>query len=461
MGLSCDSQSVPRGRLLVIGAGYAGLATAIELVQAGFEVEVVEAVSQLSTQGDMIQIGSNATRVMARWGNVVKEIQAISAQPPTMTLFDKDGVELLTAPLPSEFDGYPVLFSNRGYIQKSVFEYAQSIGVKFRFGSRVKSYFEDDTGAGIIVGDERIRADAIIACDGIHSAARKYLTGAQQLARPSGFAVYRSWFSLDRLANHPLTKRFTESKVDQFYVWIGTDIHVILFTTIAVRGAVVFVTHHDTYEMEESWTFPGDRQDMLKVTEGWDPIIAAVIGAIPQENIIDWKLLWRDPIKKWVSSKGRIAIAGDAAHPHLPTSGSGAAQAIEDAGTLGALLDKLGQDRIPLAFQVFERIRYERTSLTQRMGWETRHRWHQTDWDAVKANPDYLKMPQPMWLYAHDARQYAYDQCDAAVESLEKGKDFNSTNLPEGYTHEDWTVEMMLALEKNQVQEHFYKVANR
>lgn len=96
---------------------------------------------------------------------------------------------------------------------------------------------------------------------------------------------------------------------------------------------------------------------MVKVVEGWDPVIHAAVQAIPPENIIDWKLLWRDPIKKWVSANGRVAIAGDAAHPHLPTSGSGAAQAIEDAATLGALTDKLGTKDIPLTLRTFERMR--------------------------------------------------------------------------------------------------------
>lgn len=41
----------PRGRFLVVGAGYAGLAAAVELQRKGFEVEVVESVNQLSTQG--------------------------------------------------------------------------------------------------------------------------------------------------------------------------------------------------------------------------------------------------------------------------------------------------------------------------------------------------------------------------------------------------------------------------
>ncbi len=40
-----------RGRILVVGAGFGGLAAAIELNRKGFEVEVMEAVEKLTTQG--------------------------------------------------------------------------------------------------------------------------------------------------------------------------------------------------------------------------------------------------------------------------------------------------------------------------------------------------------------------------------------------------------------------------
>lgn len=96
---------------------------------------------------------------------------------------------------------------------------------------------------------------------------------------------------------------------------------------------------------------------MLKVVDGWDPVICAAMKAIPPEKLIDWKLLWRDPIRQWVSRTGRITLAGDAAHPHLPTSGQGAAQALEDSTTLAALVDKLGKDGIPSAFRAFEKLR--------------------------------------------------------------------------------------------------------
>lgn len=81
------------------------------------------------------------------------------------------------------------------------------------------------------------------------------------------------------------------------------------------------------------------------------------------------------------------------------------------------------------------------------MGWETRHRWHQTDWEALASNPDILKLPQPRWLNGSDAEQYAIDNFDAAVKSLKDGTPFQSSNVPEGHVHEDWTIETMMAME--------------
>jgi 2-polyprenyl-6-methoxyphenol hydroxylase-like FAD-dependent oxidoreductase len=52
-----------------------------------------------------------------------------------------------------------------------------------------------------------------------------------------------------------------------------------------------------------------------------------------------------------------MVLVGDAAHPHLATSGQGAAQAIEDGATLGAVLDRAGKSNIPLALKAFEKLR--------------------------------------------------------------------------------------------------------
>lgn len=180
---------------------------------------------------------------MSNWGNVLEEAVKQSAQPPSMTMFDKFGKILIQPSLPTEMGGYPILFSNRGHLQRLIFDYAKSLGVKFRFGKRVKEFFEEDDRAGVMIDGERIEADGVIAADGIHSVARKHVIGIHQHPRTSGFAVYRTWFPLDLLANDPLTKSFTETDKDLFYVWLGPDTHAILFILVDLRSVVIFCTH--------------------------------------------------------------------------------------------------------------------------------------------------------------------------------------------------------------------------
>jgi 2-polyprenyl-6-methoxyphenol hydroxylase-like FAD-dependent oxidoreductase len=61
-------------------------------------------------------------------------------------------------------------------------------------------------------------------------------------------------------------------------------------------------------------------EDALEVVKGWDPICSAVIKKTPPGALIDYKLVYRDPLPTWVSKQGRTALLGDAAHPFLPTS---------------------------------------------------------------------------------------------------------------------------------------------
>lgn len=59
-----------------------------------------------------------------------------------------------------------------------------------------------------------------------------------------------------------------------------------------------------------------------------------IVSKTPEEMLVDWKLVYRDPLPTWVSPKARILLLGDSAHPFLPTSAQGATQALEDGGKL-------------------------------------------------------------------------------------------------------------------------------
>uniref|UniRef100_A0A8H7K389 FAD-binding domain-containing protein n=1 Tax=Bionectria ochroleuca TaxID=29856 RepID=A0A8H7K389_BIOOC len=442
---------------IIIGAGYGGLSASIELALKGADVQVFESYPDMTKQGDVIQVPANATRLMSRWGDVLSETVKESALPTVLAIQNKDGKLLLDQQLHTEFGGFPNVYSHRGRIQKRMFDEAVKHRVRVSFGAAVTEVFEEGDSAGVIVGGIKYTADVVLASDGVHSRTRVYVTGAVERPKKSGFAVYRSWFPLSQLKNDPVTRSIYESKKDIFLIWIAENTHAILTTNRALQTATCFVTHKDHSDVVEDWNLPGDVQDMLACVEEWDPVLRHIIQSIPPECLIDYKLLWRDPVPKWVSNGGRVCLLGDAAHPHLATSGTGAAQAIEDAATIAVVLEKVGKQNIPIALKCYEKLRYERTSLTQRMGWETRHVWHQTDWNAVASNPEFLKLPQPAWLLGVDAVDYAEENIEAVKSHLLDGAPFQSKNVPPGHIHEDWNIEMMLSHEGKKVDEDFYK----
>lgn len=84
----------------------------------------------------------------------------------------------------------------------------------------------------------------------------------------------------------------------------------------------------------------------MDTVPGWDPLLREVMACTPQDCVIDWKLLWRNPQPKWSSDGGRVVQLGDSAHSFVPTSGNGATQAMEDALSLATCLRLGGSDRV-------------------------------------------------------------------------------------------------------------------
>ena len=168
---------------------------------------------------------------------------------------------------------------------------------------------------------------------------------------------------------------------------------------------------------------------------GFEKRLSEVVKATPEANLVDYKLVWRDPLETWLSPTARIVVIGDAAHCHLPTSAQGGSQAMEDGVALAVCLERARGD-VPLALRVMERIRFNRSHVTHMASITVRDGYHNFDFDGdeILKNPHVLNLPRPEWVIEYDIERESeehFDHLAADVRSYKPGS-IQELALPAG-----------------------------
>lgn len=217
-------------------------------------------------------------------------------------------------------------------------------------------------------------------------------------------------------------------------MWVGHDLHGLIYSWNHGRDLGWALTHKDEGDITEGWSFPGKVEDVLACLDkaGFPEIFKEVVRMSPARNLLDYKLVWRGPLATWLpqQSSPRMIVIGDAAHCHLPTSGQGGSQSIEDGAAIASCLDKARGD-VSTALRVFERIRFNRQHVIHMSSIANREEYHKVDWtrEFVASHPDALSISQPDWIIEHDARANVDEHFDTIAEEIKTGKQGNLFQL--------------------------------
>lgn len=362
-------------KVIIVGAGLGGLACAIACRRQGFDVIVFDQVEEFLRIGDSIGFGSNSARLLYRWG-VGKEMETISSSVQRMEIYNFDssdkmlGADTQIAESEKKY-GCRQLIGHRGDFHLIMFRFATKLGVQVRMGSTVTEYDTAKPSVVLSTGEE-IGGDVVIVADGVKSSGRTIVLGYEDKPLHSGYAIYRSFMDADAVADDPLIQKFLKGG-DALRLFLAPDMHGFITTLRQGKELNAVLTHRDLADVEEGWTKPGRVEDVLALLEGWDPAVRRVWEKMP--TIIDWKLVYRPCLDKWVADSGLVGLMGDAAHPFLPTSVQGASQAIEDGATIAKCLAKCDGD-IPLALHTYFEIRHDYVAKAQATGIKQRDVWH-------------------------------------------------------------------------------------
>ncbi|GAA3430613.1 FAD-dependent monooxygenase [Kutzneria kofuensis] len=321
--------------VLIAGAGPTGLTAACALMQRGVPVRVLDAAEGPASTSRALGLQPRGAEVLNRVGALgdlpersmdIRRVTTLAGGRPMMELrLDR-------------WAGRGALIS-QSEIEKSLRDRLSELGGKVEWGTAVTDMSQDAEGITVQAG-EPIRGDWLLGCDGSHSTVRK-LAGIDF----PGVPLAERFLLADVHLDWPVPR-------DGVTVWLGT---AGMFAAFPLPG-------NDLWRLqgELPGTGPVDVLAELKAMLPKRSGLTAEFGAC------DWTSTFT--IHRRLAGayrRGRILLAGDAAHVHSPFSGQGMNTGIGDAENLAwklamvlhgrateRLIDTYETERRPIAEEV-------------------------------------------------------------------------------------------------------------
>ena len=324
-------------QFLVIGAGIAGLATAVALQRRGHDVTILESRSD-TTSGAGISIWPNALAALDHigLGDAVREaggrVTAGALRWRNGTWLRHPSKERIMKAL-----GEPLVVIRRSALN-DVLAGALASGT-LQTGVTVKEIGLTSDGVRITLSDSTTRhAAAVIGADGTHSVVARYLNGPLR----NRYVGYTAWRGIADSALDPeLAGETLGAGIECGHVPLGPD-HTYWFATErAPEGRVAP---------------EGELAYLQTKFASWAEPFPALLAATDPDVVLHNDLYDRDEARVW--SKGPIVLVGDAAHAMRPHLGQGGCQGLEDAAILAGFVDQT--DDLATAFARFATFRRPR-----------------------------------------------------------------------------------------------------
>jgi 2-polyprenyl-6-methoxyphenol hydroxylase-like FAD-dependent oxidoreductase len=339
-------------RVLISGAGIAGLSLALRLRQRGLTPVMVERAPRVRDGGYMLGLADPGLDAAERLG-VADALRAARHIPRRLVYVDGDGRErfALGGPALNRLVGERRFNLLRGDIERALYERVHD-GVEIRFGASVESWEESRDGVGVRLSNgEEVGCDLVVGADGLHSRVRALGFGSEERfvrplgARVAAFLLNRSQvpdavpgtsYSLTEVGRAAALASVCEDRLVAFFIW-------------RTKGC----SRPGSVEEELRRAFAG---------AGWH--VPALLDLLPRKGDVYLDEVAQVVMPRW--SAGRVALLGDAAFAVSLIAGKGATLALAGAVLLAdALAEQPGRPQA--AFAAYEARLRPWVATAQRM----------------------------------------------------------------------------------------------
>ncbi|MFI7630970.1 FAD-dependent oxidoreductase [Microbispora rosea] len=332
---------------LVIGGGIAGPVTALALRRAGIEATVHEAYeTPADGLGGWLQVAPNGLEALRILG-AADSVEA-SGRPIRRTIIaDGRGRKF------GAYTGVPGLPPGRALRRSELYrllhDHAAAQGVRVEHGRRLDGVEETDDGVTARFADgSTATADVLVGADGIRSTVRTLVDPEAPGPAYAGLIAFAGRADLT-VPGPPDTMHYVFGRRAFLGHWTGPDGRTVWFGNLPRPEPMTAAQAREVPAAEwlevlrEAYADDVPGGDLLRHTEAGELSAVGALEILPA-------------VPRW--HRGRMVLAGDAAHAPSPSSGQGVALAVESAVQLARCLRDLPD--VPAAFSAYERLRRDR-----------------------------------------------------------------------------------------------------
>ncbi len=347
MGMSMaiiGSDSIPQAPVLIVGGGISGLALGIALRRAGRAVDLVELNPTWTVYGVGIILQANGLRALQRLG--LSSACIAASYPYAMSLHhEEDGRPRAARHKPSLADeGLP---ASCGILRPALHELlrdtALAAGVQVRLGITVSTIADQPAAAEVRFSDGSEGVyDLVVGADGLRSTVRSLCFAQAQAPRFTGQGCWR--YTLPR-----------DAQVQSALMYHGRQARVAGLVPVSQEAMYLLLLSEEPGNPRLA---DADLPDLLRERlRHFGGLIPAAAQHIPGPQDIVYRPLETQLVDApW--HRGRVVLAGDAAHATTPHMAQGASMALEDAVVLTDCLG--GSGSLEQALQRYTARRFER-----------------------------------------------------------------------------------------------------
>lgn len=331
-------------RILIVGAGIAGMTLAALLARRGATAELIDRAPDFEHEGYMLGLYPLGNRVLHGLG-LYDRFLAVSQEMHVYRVCNGRG-ELV-----HEYDITPIVeqlgavqLLTRGELLSLLREAAADLPLAMN--TIVTSLEQHDDHVDVTLSDGRSgRYDLVVGADGIHSRMRRDLFG-EQPAHDTGWGGWVFWLGRDEVPHDTVTE-----------YW-GAGRFLGIYPTRTRIGCVAGGPVPKGHKPRDS--------PAAYVREHFSDLAGAVPGLLDRlsddRDVFFWPLL-DVRSAEWV--KGRVVLLGDSGAAFLPTAGVGASMAMESAAALNDELSRTSSRYVTNALDTYVKRHRKRVLAAQ------------------------------------------------------------------------------------------------